>query len=273
MDIFNYGKLYSELSTKTIRRLSPSSSLNKGFSFLVKFYFRIFGYPDVASQRRYLIVEKLLCLKKGEKVLDAGCGNGIYLQEFGSKFNVNGFGVDAQKDRVENAKSINKDLRRNDVFLTSTLEKVNLGKNKFDKAICLEVLEHIKDDSEVVKKLARNLKPGGIFIISVPMKGTALSKKQENDPNFEPQRFEHVRSGYEIKDIKKMAQISNLKIISIEKYFFIVSRYMVRIQQFLYKKNFVVLNLIFSPLLLLISSFDNIFKIYPRGYIVELRKQ
>jgi len=272
MNIFSYGRVYSKLASDHIKALKFGSNLNDKLLSLSKLYFYLFGYPDVASQRRYLIVEKLLHLKKGEKVLDAGCGNGIYLQEFGNKFGVSGLGVDVRKNRIQSAKRINKYLGRDDVFLASTLEKVNLGKNKFDKAICLEVLEHIVDDGGAIKRLSKNLKKGAIFVVSVPMKGTALSKEQENDPNFKPKKYEHVRSGYEIKDIKRLAKVSGLKIVSIKKYFFLVSRYMVKIQQLIYKKNLTLLNLLSSPILLLISSLDNIIKIYPRGYMVVLKK-
>ena len=125
----------------------------------------------------------------------------------------------------------------------------------------------------VIKSLSRNLKKNAIFVISVPMKGTALSKKEENNPNFKPKKYEHVRSGYEIKDIKRLAKASGLKIVLIEKYFFLVSRYMVKIQQYVYKKNLPVLNLLISPLLLMISGLDSLIKIYPRGYMVVLKKQ
>jgi len=273
MNMFSYGRVYSKLAPDQIRALKFGSNLNDKLLSLSKLYLYLFGYPDIASQRRYLIVEKLLHLKKGEKLLDAGCGNGIYLQEFGNKFDVDGLGVDARKNRIQSAKRINKYLGRNDIFLTSTLEKVNLGKNKFDKAVCLEVLEHIVDDGGVIKRLSKNLKKGAIFVVSVPMKGTALSKEQENDPNFKPEKYEHVRSGYDESELRTLALNAGFKVVSIQKYFFFVSRYTVRFQQFLYKKGLVILNLIISPLLLILSELDAFFKLYPRGYIVVLKKK
>jgi 2-polyprenyl-3-methyl-5-hydroxy-6-metoxy-1,4-benzoquinol methylase len=273
MNIFSYGRVYSRLSSSQIKSLDFGANLNDKLIFLSKLYFFLFGYPDIAGQRRYLIVEKLLMLKKGESVLDAGTGNGIYLQEFGNKFQINGFGVDARKNRIDMAKKINKYLGRGDTFITSTLEKVNLGNRKFNKAICLEVLEHIVDDKGVLKKFSKNLIKGGLFIVSVPMKGTGLTKDQESDPNFKPEQYEHVRSGYNEAELRMLAQNAGLKVVSIQKYFFIVSRLTVKFQQFLYKKGFVILNLLFSPLLLLISELDDIFKFYPRGYIMVLKKK
>lgn len=270
--MFSYGRVYSKLSPKQIKNLSLAKYNNRILLLLSKIYFWLFGYPDIASQRRYLIVEKLLNLKKGESLLDAGCGNGIYLQELGNKFDIHGYGIDIRRNRIDNAKKINKYLKRDDEFITSPLEKANLRQQIFDKAICLEVLEHIVNDSGVLKRLSKNLKKGALFIVSVPMKGTALTKEQEEDPNFKPEIHGHVRSGYTKEDLKKMALKAGLKVVSIQTYFFLVSRYAVKFQQYLYKNNYVLLNLLFSPLLLLICIFDEIIKIYPRGYMLVLKK-
>lgn len=270
--MYSYGKIYSKLSIESMKSVNPIIK-NRTYYWLMKTYFQIFGYPDVAGQMRFKIVEKLVKLKHGETVLDAGCGNGIYLQEFGKEFGTIGLGIDARIDRVRIARKINSDLHGNNQFKASTLEKSDAGNSKFDKVICLEVLEHIKEDFVVVKKLSNFLKKQGLLVISVPIKGTALSKKEINNPNFKPEKFGHVRSGYNINEIKSIAKNANLKIVIVKKYFFIVSRYTVKLQQYIYKKNLLIINLILSPLLLAISTLDNIIKIYPRGYIVVMRRK
>lgn len=272
MNIFSYGRVYSKLSPKQIAALDLSGNVNTELLNLSRIYFFLFGYPDVASQQRFLIVEKLLKLKNGEKIIDAGCGNGIYLQEFGAKYDTYGFGVDIRGNRISEAKKINKYLGRKDEFIKSPLEKLKLGKKKFDKAICLEVLEHIEKDSDALKRISRNLKKGSLFVLSIPIIGTALTEEQENDPDFVPEEHGHVRSGYDEKGIKVLAKNSGLKIVSIEKYFFLVSRYMVKFQQFLFNNKFVFLNLLLSPILLVISRLDTLVRIYPRGYMIVLKK-
>lgn len=273
MNIYSYGKIYSRLSKDQINSLRLGVSLGKTTALLAKIYFSLFGYPDVASQRRFVIVDKLLNLKKGERILDAGCGNGIYLQEFMKRHATIGVGIDARKERINDAIHINNYLAGNNTFITSTLERVNLGKTRFDKAICLEVLEHIKNDGLVLSRLSRSLKRNGLFIVSVPVKGTALSLEQEIDPNFKPKKYEHVRSGYDLSDLKVMVKKAGLKVVSIQEYFFYISRYTVKIQQYLYVRNMVLLNLLVSPFLTLVSTLDNIFKFGPRGYILILRKK
>ena len=270
--MFSYGKVYSKLPYQGFAFFDRKLEKNSLLGFFAKIYFYLFGYPDVASQRRYKMVEKILDLKRGDKILDAGCGNGIYLHELTNKYGVLGLGVDSRVKRVQIAQKVNKLLGFRNKFLTSTLEKLDLGRSKFDKIICLEVLEHIEDDSRVLKKLTRHLIKGGLFVISIPMKGTALTKEQENDPYFKPKKYEHVRSGYVRRDLQRLAKSADLKIISIDEYFFLVSRYAVKFQQMLYKKNMFVFNLLFSPLLTFISGLDSYFKFYPRGYLMVLKK-
>lgn len=272
MNIFSYGRVYSKLSPEEIKEIGFGADIDQRLLFFSKIYLFLFGYPDVASQKRFLIVNRLLKIKKGEKILDAGCGNGIYLQEFGNRFDIFGFGVDVRRNRIKTAKKINKYLGRNDLFIVSDLEKLDLGKTKFDKAICLEVLEHINNDKDVFKKVAKSLKAGGRFVLSIPIKGTALTKEEESDPYFKPEKYGHVRSGYTKKDISSIAKQAGLKVVSVQEYFFIVSRYMVKLQQFFFKRNLVIINLLLSPILLLISSLDSIIKIKPRGYVVVLKK-
>ena len=272
MTIFSYGRVYSKLSSDQIGALDISSGVNKKLLFLSRLYFSFFGYPDIASQQRFLMVEELLRLKKNEKIFDAGCGNGIYLQEFGSKYGTLGYGVDIRGGRIKSAKKINKFLDRRDIFVKSSLEKVELKTYEFDKAICLEVLEHIVQDAGVLKRLSKSLKKGALFVISIPIIGTALSEEQENDPNFKPEKYGHIRSGYDAKDIRTLAKDSGLKIVSMQKYFFLVSRNMVKIQQFLFNRKLTLLNLLFSPLLLIVSQLDRVIKISPRGYMVVLKK-
>lgn len=272
MNLFSYGRIYSKLSPSQIKSLKLGSSSNEKLLSLSKMYFFLFGYPDVAGQKRYLIVEKFLKLKKGEKILDAGTGNGIYLQEFGDRYLTDGVGIDARVDRIKAAKMINKYLDGKNIFINSTLEKVDLKHKKFDKIFCLEVLEHIVNDSEVLKKLSKNLIKGGLFVISVPMKGTGLTKEQQEDPNFKPEKYGHVRSGYDECELRNLAKNAGLKVVSIQKYFFFVSKYLVKFQQLLYKNGFAILNLLLSPLLLLLSELDGIFKFGPRGYIAVFKK-
>lgn len=270
--MFNYGKIYSQLKTSDLRKMKIGITWNDYSAVAAKLYMTLFGYPDIASQMRYRLVTKELEFKPGMTLLDAGSGNGIYVHEYTKSFGIKGFGIDGRKERVKQAEMINKSLGFSSEFKTLLLEDLPLKGKKFDRIICLEVLEHIVDDQAVLKNLGKNLNPGGRMVITIPKKGTALDHEHEEDPDFEPEEFEHVRSGYEVSDLKKLCKNAGFTKVRIEPYFYFFSRYTTKLQQVLYKRKLVVLNLLLSPVFTALALLDDYVKIAPRGYLVIIRK-
>ncbi len=94
-------------------------------------------------------------------ILDLGSatgGNSVLMQNLGFKvssleYSELGFNLQVQKG-IDVAKGDARDIP--------------FSESHFDGVICLDVLEHILEDSQVVSEIARVLKPGGYFLISVP---------------------------------------------------------------------------------------------------------
>lgn len=87
--------------------------------------------------------------------------------------------------------------------------------NKFDQIILFEVLEHIKNDQEVLDKLYFLLKAGGQLLFSSP---------SDNYPMFYGEKISpiedgwHVRKGYSFDDIERKMASAGFKIILKESY-------------------------------------------------------
>jgi len=97
--------------------------------------------------------------RKVKSVLDIGCGAGAMLAEC-EKANIISYGFDFSPEAIKLCKESRKlkntwigDARHSDNFV-----------KEYDAYLCLEVLEHIKDDIGVIK----NLRSGVLFIFSVP---------------------------------------------------------------------------------------------------------
>jgi len=75
----------------------------------------------------------------------------------------------------------------------------------FDMAICVDVLEHITEDVQVMKRIMQSLKSGGYFIMHSP------SVFSEEDAG-EDESFvdEHARTGYSKSDIREKLQQAGL---------------------------------------------------------------
>jgi 2-polyprenyl-3-methyl-5-hydroxy-6-metoxy-1,4-benzoquinol methylase len=216
---------------------------------------------------KFRLVTKTLRLRKKDDVLDAGCGIGIFLQGYSDRYGLSGCGVDIDCSRVAIAKKVNGFLEQNNLFKVSRLEKLNLGTRKFDKIICVDVLEHIKEDSLALKNMNRCLKSGGTMIVTVPM-----SPYEVNTYQRPIEKFGHVRRGYSYRELVKLAKAAGFTKIKVKTYFCLFSVYAVRVQQYLYKKVPFYVNVLFSPILTLATLLDDFTKISPREYALIVRK-
>ena len=124
---------------------------------------------DPAFRRRAKAVIKNLCLKNGDKILEVGCGRGFYAHIIGVFFPKTSYiGIDINGEYLRTAKvfaqASNVNFRKTDATKLPFADKV------FDKIICSEVLEHIKNDRMALSELYRVLRPNGIAVITVPNK-------------------------------------------------------------------------------------------------------
>ena len=96
----------------------------------------------------------LRALPGQSRVLDAGCGEGVLVDEFASTLAIEGLDPNYSSDRVR----------------SGSLVALPYSDGTFDRALCLDVLEHLPydDQSIALSELHRVLKPGGELFVSVP---------------------------------------------------------------------------------------------------------
>ena len=107
----------------------------------------------------------LMCLnlKKGEKILDAGCGIGLDLPKF-SKIvgNHNVYGLDKDELCVQEAKKNYSETNISCGDLSST----GFNNYFFDAVHMNRVLMHVWDPEKIVQEMKRILKPQGRIVVS-----------------------------------------------------------------------------------------------------------
>lgn len=111
---------------------------------------------------------------KNQVMLDIGCGVGtidFYLAKKGAKVT----GIDVSKNGIDTANKnlANLGMQKKLKFKVANFPK-SYPKSKFDKIICSEVLEHLKNDKLAVKTIFKILNKSGIVIASSPSKNAPL---------------------------------------------------------------------------------------------------
>lgn len=119
---------------------------------------------DMAFRRRARTLLDYLDLQAGEKVLDCGCGMGVYMMMMNRLRDVEIYGVDGDVSRLEWAEREGVEAR----LASVDIHQLPFADNSFDKVLMSEVLEHIADDRQAMREVFRVLKPGGVLALSVP---------------------------------------------------------------------------------------------------------
>lgn len=111
-----------------------------------------------------------------KNILDVGSGAGtigLYLSSLGFKV----VGLDISKHAVKQANASAKRLGVQSKSEYINIDFLRFSRNeKFDVIICLEVIEHLKNDDFVLKKLKERLVPNGLLVLSTPLKSAPLMR-------------------------------------------------------------------------------------------------
>ena len=101
------------------------------------------------------------CSNRCKRVLDFGCGSGEFLSRLQEHVDVDAYGFDFNPVGSNAA-------REKGYQLIHELDAANLPGAPFDAITMFQVLEHLSSPFEMLEKLKSLLRPGGLFIVSVP---------------------------------------------------------------------------------------------------------
>ena len=139
-------------------------------------YDRYFNYAqkikDVEDPLKYLAYEEAtyfpvydyLKNKKKLKILEVGCGYG-YLSYAIKKSGMDITGIDISGEAINYARS-----NFGNFYTQSNIENLDPAKNKYDVIIATELIEHLIDPNEFLKKCRELLKDEGVILLTTPDK-------------------------------------------------------------------------------------------------------
>lgn len=110
-------------------------------------------YPTYIAKLR-AVRRWLDALPAGTRVLDAGCGEGVLVDEYAGRLRIEGIDPNYASERVR----------------TASLTELPFDGGTFARALCLDVLEHLtfEDQPRALAELHRVLESGGELLVSVP---------------------------------------------------------------------------------------------------------
>lgn len=115
--------------------------------------------------------------KKGEKILDLGCGTGAFTERF-SKMGLHVTGIDISKNSIAKARKKVKKAK----FIVADITKLPFKSNSIDIVCFSEVLHHFPNNAvAAIKEARRVLKPGG-RCIGIDPNGRNLAMILFRDP-------------------------------------------------------------------------------------------
>ena len=110
-------------------------------------------YPTYLAKMA-MVRDYLSTLPAQTRVLDAGCGEGVLVDEFQARLDIVGVDPNYASARVT----------------TGSLTSLPFADATFDRGLCLDVLEHLTypDQAIALAELFRVVRPGGELLVSVP---------------------------------------------------------------------------------------------------------
>ena len=128
---------------------------------------RVFNSPSI---NKYFTLKVEKHISSNHKVLDLGCGNGVFLAILASRCEKT-VGIDISVDMLNDcSKTIERLGIANVKLINATSEKIPFPDNEFDVICLVDVIHHVEQLQESVLETHRVLKPGGKLLVFEPNK-------------------------------------------------------------------------------------------------------
>lgn len=143
----------------------------------------------------------------GQDILEVGCGLGNFTRFMADRKSI--VGLDVNEEHLQEFRRRNPDLSQVELHLLDAGDErmLQLGRERFDSIVCLNVLEHVEQDEKALKTFLTLLKPGGYLALLVPAFPFLFGTLDLNGPHFRRYTRQSLRcliekTGYQLLRMK-----------------------------------------------------------------------
>jgi len=196
-EYYCHKETFAAFSSKRSILVSIKNDLNKRFGFPKRIQNVVNSLPDE--------------LEEPIKILDVGCGNGLALdvfQEVSSRsVETTGLDYSEQALRIVAKKGHN--------VIRTRIEKASLPKGYFDIIYSSNVIEHVAEPFDMMRKISDALKPEGVFLCEAPNYDSLDARIFSPSGYWGGFHFPRHWTFFTAKTLGKIAELSDLKLESV----------------------------------------------------------
>ena len=177
-------------------------------------------WDNTATEKDRVKLEKMaerIEIEQGDKILDVGCGTGIFLPFLARKtrFYEHIYAIDIAEEML--FKSVKKYARKDAVFIQADIIYSPFGKCSFDAVVCYSSFPHFNNKEASLLEMRRILKDKGVLYICHTADRLTINERHSGIPEV---RKDVLPSGPELSEMFERAGFMNISIEDNEDCFF-----------------------------------------------------
>lgn len=164
------------------------------------------------NSRARMKVSRHFLFSEPHTTLDVGCGDSGYWSITSAHRGGKVFAIDTNHESIHRLQKTVEDLGLSGRIEAQCLNLFELPlKKKYDQIICMEVLEHIRDDKSAIRWFAERLEINGFMHITTP---NIEKDAWWEEPLEWHKNGGHVRHGYSFETMKKLLNDVGLEVVA-----------------------------------------------------------
>jgi len=173
---------------------------------------------SVMNQSRFSVPDVFTnILSKKTVALDIGCSNGFWVSCMEDK-GFDSYGIDVSKIAIDYAKSL---MQLDQVAVGNINKMPKKFPKKYDLITAFEIVEHLKEPNDFIKKVYSMLKPGGIFMMSTPNRDRLYFKIGFKNTK---KHMGHEHGDYPPEHLQRMTPVTHKTLLERNKFNIVIQK-------------------------------------------------